>query len=159
MIQRSILRSWWCQQWNQTDSQVLSGKQSIQSLSSSEIRRERGYPQTEENTRMQARTHARTHTIQQCWNIKLFCDRVRRMKKISDLVNSPMKGVTCWNVMTWPAELKPNTALNHRGVVDGSRERKGAQSRGYLFQINTEPRLSWSLYWVIKTVRLHNRSF
>ncbi|KAJ8006934.1 hypothetical protein DPEC_G00112360 [Dallia pectoralis] len=27
--------------------------------------------------------------------------------------------------MTWPAELKPNTALNHRGVVDGAMVRKG----------------------------------
>lgn len=44
--------------------------------------------------------------------------------------------------MTWLAELKPNTALNHRGVVDGSRERKGARRQRFLIQINTEPRLS-----------------
>lgn len=44
--------------------------------------------------------------------------------------------------MTWLAELKPNTALNHRGVVDGSRERKGARRQRFLIQINTEPHLS-----------------
>lgn len=44
--------------------------------------------------------------------------------------------------MTWLAELKPNTALNHRGVVDGSRERKGARRQRFLIQINTQPRLS-----------------
>lgn len=44
--------------------------------------------------------------------------------------------------MTWLAELKPNTALNHRGVVDGSRERKGARRQRFLIQINTEPRFS-----------------
>lgn len=44
--------------------------------------------------------------------------------------------------MTWPAELKPNTALNHSGVVDGSRERKGARRQRFLIQINTQPRLS-----------------
>lgn len=44
--------------------------------------------------------------------------------------------------MTWLAELKPNTALNHRGVVDGSRERKGARRQRFLIQINTELRLS-----------------
>lgn len=44
--------------------------------------------------------------------------------------------------MTWLAELKPNTALNHRGVVDGSRERKGARRQRFLIQINTEPPLS-----------------
>lgn len=47
--------------------------------------------------------------------------------------------------MTWLAELKPNTALNHRGVVDGSRERKGARRQRFLIQINTEPRLSSKL--------------
>lgn len=44
--------------------------------------------------------------------------------------------------MTWPAELKPNSALNRGGVVDGSRERKGARRQRFLIQINTEPRLS-----------------
>lgn len=44
--------------------------------------------------------------------------------------------------MTWLAELKPNTALNHRGVVDGSRERKGARRQRFFIQINTEPCLS-----------------
>lgn len=54
----------------------------------------------------------------------------------------PLKGATCWKVMTWLAELKPNTALNRRRVVDGSRERKGARRQRFLIQINTEPRLS-----------------
>lgn len=64
-------------------------------------------------------------------------------EEVTALVNSPpLKGVTCLNVMTWLAELKPNTALNHRGVVDGSRERKGARRQRFLIQINTEPHFS-----------------
>lgn len=58
-----------------------------------------------------------------------------------------LKGATCWKVMTWLAELKPNTALNRRGVVDGSRERKGARRQRFLIQMNTEPRLSAPLLW------------
>lgn len=58
--------------------------------------------------------------------------------------------------MTWLAELKPNTALNHRGVVDGSRERKGARRQRFLIQINTEPRLSSK---PLLSNRTHNGSF
>lgn len=64
------------------------------------------------------------------------------IKKKQHWLIPPLKGTTCWNVMTWLAELKPNTALNRRGVVDGSRERKGARRQRFLIQINTEPRLS-----------------
>lgn len=63
-------------------------------------------------------------------------------EEITALLNSHLKGAMWWNVMTWLAELKPNTALNHRGVVDGSRERKGARRQRFLIQINTELRLS-----------------
>lgn len=67
---------------------------------------------------------------------------VRGIKRERRRLIPPLKGATCWKVMTWLAELKPNTALNRRRAVDGSRERKGARRQRFLIQINTEPRLS-----------------